>query len=217
MRPKYDHVVTAAMAFIRAGNRADEVFVVNFGDRVTRGLPPNIPFSSDLNQLRAALTLATPAGRTALYDALLDSLLHLEKGKSQRKALMLISDGGDNNSTHLAEEVMSKVRESRATIYPIGIFDADDHDRNPGLLRRLATVSGGEPFFPTELTEVDGICQRIAADIRTRYTIGYVPVRAGEAGSLRHIRVTVATPAGRKLIVHTRTAYELPPSGKAGG
>lgn len=105
------------------------------------------------------------------------------------------------------------VGESRATIYTIGIFDEDDRDRNPALLRRLAQVSGGESFLPHQLSEVIGICRQIASDIRTRYTIGYVPVRSGEQISmrLRKIKVTASTPSGHKLVVHTRTSYVLPP------
>jgi VWFA-related protein len=213
MRPKYDSVVVAALSFIRASNRNDEVFVVNFGDHVTSGLPAEVPFSSDFLQLRKALSWEVPAGRTALYDAILFSLHHLEKGKCERKALMLVSDGGDNSSTHASDEVMRTVRESRATIYAIGIADVDDPDRNPRLLQRLAHVSGGEAFFPAQLTEVAGLCGQIANDIRTRYTIGYVPIRAGEQGSLRKISVTASTPGGHKLVVHTRTSYILPPAG----
>ncbi len=210
MLSKSAEVVTAALAFIQASNRKDEIFVVNFGDRVSRGLPDGIPFTSDISQLRTALSWATPAGKTALYDAILFSLDHLKRGKCEKKALMLVSDGGDNNSSHGSDEVMRMVRESRATIYTIGIFDAGDPDRNPGLLRRLAQVSGGESFFPGGLTEVIGICRQIASDIRTRYTIGYVPVRSGEGGSLRKIRVTASTPGAHKLVVHARTSYLLP-------
>ena len=217
MRSKYDEVVTAGMVFIRASNRNDETFVVNFGDRVSRGLPDNVPFSSDLLQLRTALSWGMPAGRTALYDAILYSLQYLEKGKCEKKALMLVSDGGDNSSTHGPEEVAQMVRESRATIYTIGIFDAEDQDRNPGLLRRLAHVSGGESFFPAQLSGVIGICRQIANDIRTRYTIGYVPIRTGEEGSLRKIAVTASTPGGHKLVIHTRTSYILPPQDPLAG
>ena len=124
---------------------------------------------------------------------------------------MLISDGGDNTGTHKSEHVMRMVRESRATIYTIGIFDQNDRDQNPALLRRLAQVSGGEAFFPKHLSEVIGICRQIASDIRTRYTIGYVPIRSGEQSSLRKIKVTASTPSGHKLVVHTRTSYVLPP------
>jgi len=211
MRPKYADVVTAALLFIGASNPRDEVFVVNFGDRVSSGLPDGVPFTADVRQLRTALSFGVPAGRTALYDAILFSLHHLEKGKCERKALILVSDGGDNSSLHGSQEAMRAVRESRATIYTIGIFDADDADRDPGLLRRLAQVSGGEAFFPEQLSQVDGICRHIASDVRTRYTVGYVPVRSGGQGSLRTIRVTASAPGGRRLVVHTRSSYALPP------
>jgi VWFA-related protein len=211
MRPRHKDVVTAALAFIHSSNPKDEVFVVNFGDRVTSGLPANVPFTADAAQLRDALWLGVPEGRTALYDAILFSLRHLEKGKCEKKTLMLVSDGGDNSSIHKSEEVMRMVRESRATIYTIGIFDADDPDRNLPLLHQLAQVSGGEDFFPKQLSDVDGICRQIASDIRTRYTIGYVPLRSGERGSLRNIKVTASMPGGHKLVVHTRASYVLPP------
>jgi VWFA-related protein len=210
MQSKYGDVVTAALSFIQASNRKDEVFIVNFGDRVSYGLADGVSFTDDIRQLRAALSLGAPAGRTALYDAILSSLHHLEEGQRDKKTLVLISDGGDNNSVRGSEEAMRMVRESRATIYTIGIFDEADRDKNPGLLRRLAHVSGGEAFFPEHLSEVSGICRQIASDIRTRYTVGYVPIRSGEQGSLRKIKVTASTPTGHRLVVHTRTSYSLP-------
>lgn len=210
MRSKYPDVVTAALAFIQASNRQDEVFIVNFGDDVRQGLPGGVPFTDDIRQLRTALSWGAPAGRTALYDAILCSLHHLEKGTRDKKALVLISDGGDNQSTQGPRELMRVVQESHATIYTIGIFEAEDPDRNPALLRRLAFVSGGEAFFPKQLSGVIGICRQIASDIRTRYTIGYVPVRDSERGSMRKIGVVASRPGGGKLAVHARTSYFLP-------
>jgi VWFA-related protein len=217
MRTKHPEVVAAALAFIGASNRSDEIFVVHFSDRVSLGLPADIPFTDDLDQLRTALQRGIPQGRTALNDAIVLSLRHLEQGRRERRTLVLVSDGGDNSSLHLVDEVMRKVLESRATIYTIGIIDEDEPERNPALLRRIAQVSGGEAYFPKQLSEVTGISLRIASDIRTRYTIGYVPVRSGELGSLRKITVTASTPNGHKLAVHTRTGYVLPPNRPAGG
>jgi VWFA-related protein len=212
MRPKYPEVVAAALAFIEASNSGDEVFVVNFGDHVGFGLPSGIPFSANLVELKTALSFKIPDGRTALYDAIMTSLRHLEKGTCQKKTLMVVSDGGDNSSIHGPGEVMRMVRESRATIFTIGIFDADDPDRNPALLRGLTRVSGGESYFPMELSEIGPICQQIAKDIRTRYTIGYVPARTGKQGTLRHIRVTASNAKLHRLVVHTRTGYMVPPT-----
>jgi Ca-activated chloride channel homolog len=212
MRTKRPEVVAAALAFIGASNRSDEVFVVHFSDGVSLGLPASMPFTGDINELRSALSTGTPQGRTALNDAVVFSLRHLEQGRRDRRALVLVSDGGDNSSVHGADDVMRTVLESRATIYTIGIFDEADRDRNPDLLRRLARISGGESFLAVELSAVNGICRQIASDIRTRYTIGYVPIRSGEQGALRKIKVTVAIPGGRKVAVHTRTSYVLPPT-----
>ncbi len=211
MRSKRAEVVTAALAFIGASNRSDEIFVVHFSDQVSLGLPANTPFTDDLNQLRTALWKGTPQGRTALNDAVVFSLSHLELGSRDRRTLVLVSDGGDNSSVHVGDEVMRKVLESRATIYTIGIIDENEPERNPALLRRIAQVSGGQAYFPKQLSEVTGLSLQIASDIRARYTIGYVPVRSSERGSLRKITVTASTPNGHRLVVHTRTGYVLPP------
>jgi Ca-activated chloride channel homolog len=212
MLTKHSEVVVAAVVFINASNREDEVFVVNFNDRATFGLPGNIPFTDDAGKLRTALSINRAEGRTALYDALVLALTRVEEGKRDKKTIVLVSDGGDNSSIHGFEDVMRMVRESRATIYTIGLFDENDRDRNPGLLARLARISGGTAFLPNNVSEVIGICRRIASDIRNRYTIGYVPVRSGEKGSLRKIKVVARQSDGRKLTVRTRTSYLLPDS-----
>lgn len=212
MRTKHPEVVAAAVVFINASNRQDEVFVVNFNDRATFGLPGNTPFTDDAGKLRTALQMNRAEGRTALYDALVLALTRVEEGKRDKKTIVLVSDGGDNSSVHGFEDVMRMVRESRATIYTIGLFDDDDNDRNPVLLGRLARISGGAVFLPNNVSEAIGICRRIASDIRNRYTIGYVPVRSGEKGSLRKIKVLARQPAGGKLTVRTRTSYFLPDS-----
>ena len=186
------------------------MFVVNFGDRVSRGLPTAFR-SAPISAASHGPIVGSAGGPDGSLRRDFVLPQYLEKGKCEKKALMLVSDGGDNSSTHGSEEVALMVRESRATIYTIGIFDADDQDRNPALLRRLAQVSGGESFFPAQLSEVVGICRQIASDIRTRYTVGYVPIRSSEQGSLRKIKVTASTPGGHKLAVHTRTSYILPP------
>jgi Ca-activated chloride channel family protein len=205
------------MSFVRASNPNDEVFVVNFGDRVSYGLPASVPFSGSIPQLRAALALGTPAGRTALYDGVISSLGHLEAGKRDKKTLVVISDGGDNSSVNGSEELMLAVRESRATIYTIGIFDEGDPDQNPALLRRLARISGGSAYFPQSIDDVTGVCREIARDIRLRYTIGYVPIPSAARSSLRKIDVVAKGPNGHKLVSLTRRSYSLPDSDQQRG
>ena len=105
--------------------------------------------------------------------------------------------------------MIEAVRESRATIYTIGIFDEDDTDRNPGLLRRLANISGADAFFPKELPDITRICRQIASDIGDRYTIGYVPAQTVGGNDLRSISVSAAR-GGEKFLVRARTSYRFP-------
>jgi Ca-activated chloride channel family protein len=213
MRPKRAEVVTAALAFNQASNPMDEMFIVNFNERARRGLPDNVLFSDNVQQLRLALYQGQPEGRTALYDALEMSLQHLEFGRRDKKALVVISDGGDNHSTHTLEDVTHDVLRSVATIYTVGLYDEDDPEKNEGVLKKLAQVSGGVFYHPQTLEDVVPICRQIAQDIRTRYTIGYVPSAEGKAE--RHIKVVASSPEHAKLVVRTRTSYVLAPD-KAG-
>jgi VWFA-related protein len=175
MAPKRPDVITAALVFVGASNPADEVFVVNFNDKVLKGLPDTVLFSDDIAQLRAALWKGPSQGRTALYDAIMDSLHILDMGRQAKKTLIVTSDGGDNNSKHNFRDVMDAVLASRATIYTVGIFDTDDPDRTPDVLKKLANVSGGVVYFPEKPKEVLDICRQIAKDTRSRYTLAYVP------------------------------------------
>src|SRR5580692_7725022 len=135
MTPRRGAVVVAAGFLIAESNPEDEVFVLNFNDSVKRGLPEGILFSDDIQQLRAALNRETPRGKTALYDAVADGLKQLEAGRRGRKTLVLISDGGDNASQHKRAETLDLVERSAATIFTIGLFDADAYDADPGILR----------------------------------------------------------------------------------
>ena len=215
MGPKRNEVLSAAGTLIAESNPQDEIFVLNFNDTVRRGLPDDQLFSSNIDQLRAALYRGVPMGRTALYDAVYDGLTQLELGHRDKKALVLISDGGDNASHRRRQEVYDKLDRSLATVYAVGLYDANDPDRSPGLLKHLASVSGGRAFFPHTAAEMTDVCRGIAKDIRTRFTVGYVPP-ASNGGPLRHIRVTVTSPSHRGLVVRTRTQYryeEIPNPG----
>ena len=121
--------------------------------------------------------------------------------------LIVVSDGGDNVSAHSLAEVMKLAERSSAVIYTVGIFDEGDADRNPDVLKRLAQATGGEAFFPGQLSEVVGICDRIARDIRHQYTIGYVPGNPARDGVYRAIRVLARADGHDRLSVRTRTGY----------
>ena len=210
MTQKRGQVLAAAQNLIAESNPQDEVFVLNFNDSVKRGLPEGVPFSDSIPQLRDALYRARPMGKTALYDAVADGLKQLEQGRRGRKTLIVVSDGGDNASAHKRAQTIDLVERSPATIFTVGLFDADQYDADPGILRQLAKISGGETFFPNDLNGVADACRRIAKEIRSRYTIGYVPREPKDSrtrAALRHIQVKVSAAGQNGLTVLTRSSY----------
>lgn len=209
MRTKQAEVVTAALSFVHSSNPDDDVFVVTFNDRASLGLPSKIAFSQNTNELRAALLGRKPEGKTALYDALVLAADHLRKGKWENKALLLISDGGDNNSTHTIAEAIRAVQRSWATVYSIAFFDPDEPEHNLGALHRLSKMTGGEDFAPKELAEIRSLCVRIADDLRASYTLAYTPPHSEEHTASRKIKVLVTGANKGKVIVRTRASYIL--------
>jgi VWFA-related protein len=210
MKPKRPEVNTSTLAFVRSSNPQDEMFVVNFNDGVSFGLPRNMPFTDKQDQLKWALSSTEATGRTALYDAISDAVAHLKKGSQDKKALIVVSDGGDNASKHSLSETMMLAVKSDAMIYTIGIFDVDDLDRNPHVLKELAKATGGDAFFPESTKEVLEICQRIALEIRSQYTITYVSSNKKQDGSHRGIKVKVQAPDHGHLTVRARSGYYAP-------
>jgi Ca-activated chloride channel homolog len=207
MRHKLPEVIAAARTFINSSSPRDEMFVVNFNDSVTLGLPESIRFSDRPDQLARAISNTPAAGETALYDAVIAALGEVQAGAPEQKVLVVISDGGDNASAHSLREALQRAGTSSASIYTIGIFEEDDPDRNPDVLRHLAKATGGEAYFPTRLDEVVAVCERIARDIRHQYTVGYAPTRTAETSAFRSIRVTAEESGRGKLLVRARSGY----------
>ena len=205
MQNKIADVIEAARAFVRSSNDQDQMFVVNFNERVTLGLPPGIPFTDRPEDMQYAILRAPLAGQTALYDALDTALDRLRTGDREKKVLVVISDGGDNASKLALPQILKKASESNAVVYAIGIFDKDDPDQNPTVLRRLAKETGGEAWFPDRSGEAAELCEGIAKDIRHQYALGYVSSNTVTVGH-RSVRV-VAKAAGKDLVVRTRAGY----------
>jgi Ca-activated chloride channel homolog len=214
MLPKRNEVLMAAGDFLRTCNPQDEIFVLNFNDDVRRGLPAATLFSDDLDQLRKALDRGVPEGMTAMNDAVVVGLEQLEEGRRDKKALVLISDGGDNASEHTRAEMFDMVQRSPATIYTLALVDPTDRDFNPHILRNLSNLSGGEAYFVEDLDQLKPIFESIGKEIRKRYTLGYPPP-PGKPGVLRHIQVRVSAAGHPGLVARTRTAYryEVAPDG----
>jgi len=207
MGSKRADVIAAALAFARSSNPQDQMFVVNFNEKVSFGLPKNVLFTDKVAQLEVALSRISADGETALYDAVAAALDHLKQGNRDRKVLIVISDGGDNASRHKLAEIMAAAGQPDATIYTIGIFDEGDGDSKPHVLKQLASNTGGESFFPESSKDVLPICERIAHDIRNQYTLAYVPTNRKRDGTYRVVRVEAITMGSRRPSVRTRTGY----------
>lgn len=210
MRLKRPEVVLAGLAFAKQSNPQDEFFVVNFNNSVVRGLPARTLFTDDLQALRAALYYGQPAGQTALYDAVAYGLKHLEYSHRDKRTLIVVSDGGDNVSRTRFAELMKLIEASRATIYTVGLYDPEDHDLNPAVLRKMSSVSGGESFEPEKLDDVVPVFNKISKDIRNCYTVGYVPDEMNDKHIVRSVKVT-ATEDNRRLLTRTRASYIATP------
>jgi VWFA-related protein len=206
MKTKIPEVIAATRSFVHTSNPEDRLFVVNFNEKVTLGLPDTVSFTNRADQLEYAISRTPAAGMTALYDATVEGLERFQTGSRDKGALIVVSDGGDNASQHTLDQLVKMAERSSVVIYTIGVFDESDPDRNPGVLRRLAQTTGGEAFSPKELDEVVAICERIAHDIRNQYTIGYVSNNVEKPGAFRTLRVT-ASGADGKLAVRARSGY----------
>src|SRR5262245_39077598 len=206
MGRKKNDVVNAAWEFINASHLQDEMFIVDFNSRAWLALPAPTPFTSDRTQLREALNQTRADGTTALNDALKLAIRHLNEGTKQRKALVLLSDGADNASTTKLDDVLQLAQQSSATIYCIGIYDMFGNDRNPGVLKKIAKVTGGEAYLPTTLESLHSVWPKIADAIRGQYTIGYVSSNPARDGQFRRVKIT-ARRRGRLLDVRSRGGY----------
>ena len=200
-------VIAAGMAFAESSRADDEMFTICFNERVWRGLPDGQLFTSDHQELRAALNRSGARGETALFDALDAGLRQLDRGAMPRKVLIVVSDGGDNASRTRFDQVLDEALRRDVVIYTVGIYDDNDADAKPKVLRELAAATGGEAFFPKTLDDVRPALERIARDIRSSYTIGYVPAADGPAGHKHTVRVDLRPPDGRRLNVRARSAY----------
>ena len=169
MRKKLGEVLTATLAFAKTSNPQDELFALRFNDDVRNAVAERrFLLAEDLVALEQAIGSMRAEGRTSLYDALIAGMDQLRDGSRARKALVVISDGGDNASRATLDQVLARARDSNAAIYTVGIFDANDMEKNPGVLKSLARLTGGERFLPQSPGE---LCRRASGS----------PARSGAA------------------------------------
>lgn len=213
MRPKLDTVVKASTNLVKEGRRDDEMAVIEFKDQ------PELleEFTGDINDVVDTLNGLVASRQTAMLDALYLAADYANKeGKNRRKAVLVVTDGLDNDSFYKFGEVVNHLREIDVQIYLIGFINDLDKDsglfkKSPkekaeSLLNKLAEETGGKAFYPKELSEVHAIAQQISTDLRTQYAIGYYPSNGTKDGTFRAVKVQVNS-GTRRLVARHRNGY----------
>lgn len=201
-------VLAGGAAFARSSHSEDELFTIQFNEHVKYGLPPAVPFTSTSSLLHAALATYRPAGRTALHDAVVAGLEHLELATHQKRVLLVLSDGEDNASGYSEEQMIDRARNSDAIIYTVSNANRRiGMAGNPRVLRTLADVTGGVAYFPGSDEKVVESFDEIANNIRRGYSLGYVPTNSAHDGGFRRVKVMVLIPGRSNLTVRARDGY----------
>jgi Ca-activated chloride channel family protein len=213
MRTKRAAVEAASLALVKDSNPDDEVFVVNFNDEPFLDLPNKKDFTNKIGEMEEALTRIDSRGGTAMRDAIRVSIDHLvEKANRDKKVLVLVTDGVDNASIILQEKLIRDAQQSGVLIYAVGLLEDEDRggaNKAKRELNQLAETTGGETYFPKEVSEVEHIAHVVAHDIRNQYTVQYTPSNSVMDGTFRQIKVTVNAPG--HLTVRTRSGYYATP------
>jgi len=213
MRNKKQKSSEAAAAFFRTANTEDEFFLVEFDE-----LPKlAVSFTKDTDLLYREISHARPYGRTSLFDAIHMALDVMKGARHERKALVIVSDGGDNRSRHTFTAIKGDVLEADVQLYAMGIFDAEgashssrEEAEGPQLLDQLAELTGGRHFPVLNLGTLSDVSTRIGQLLRNRYLLGYNPTNASRDGRYRGVKLDLAAPMGAGVHVQYRKGYYAP-------
>jgi Ca-activated chloride channel homolog len=211
MADKIDKSRQAVVEFFRTANPADEFFLITFSEK------PEVlvDFTSSVEDIQNKLVYAIPHGRTALLDAIYLGMDRMRHAKYERKALLIISDGGDNHSRYTESEIKSEVREADVQIYAIGLFDRDfktpEEREGPALLNDVTDATGGRTFIINSPSELADVATKIGIELRNQYVLGYRPTNPAHDGKWRKIKVKLNPPKGLPpLHVYAKTGYYAP-------
>ncbi len=211
MTEKIDKSRKAVVEFFRTANPQDEFFVITFSEK------PELlaDFTSSVEDIQSKLVYAIPKGRTALLDAIYLGMNRMRKAHYERKAMLIISDGGDNHSRYTEGEIKSMVREADVQIYGIGLFDRDfktpEEREGPALLNDVTDVTGGRTFVIDSANELADVATKIGIELRNQYVLGYRPTDPARNGKWRKIKVKLIPPRGLPpLHVYAKTGYYAP-------
>ncbi len=211
MQSKFVRARKALSEFLHTSNPQDEFFVIGFNDRPA----VLVDYTSDVEDVEARMVMLKPENRTALIDAMYLGVNKLRDSKYARKALLVVSDGGDNRSRYTQGELNRLVRESEVQVYSVGIFDAYaptvEEQNGPQLLHEIAETTGGRLFVVHDIQDLSDIAQRISEELRNEYVIGYTPTDRRRNGQWRKLNVRLMPPPGLpELTVHNREGYYAP-------
>jgi Ca-activated chloride channel homolog len=214
MGPKLQKSRQAAAEFFKTANPADEFFLVQFNDRPVL----DVSFTPDTDKLQSALSFTQSKGRTALLDSVYLAMHEMKKAHNPRKALLIISDGGDNSSRYTETEIKNAVREADVQIFAIGIFEGmanrgrtPEEAAGPGLLNELAEQTGGREYPVENIAELPDIAAKIGIALRNEYILGYTPKNRERDGKYRRVQVKLNQPRGLPpLKAYFRLGYYAP-------
>jgi VWFA-related protein len=203
-------VIAGVTAFADSSHPEDEIFTIVFNEHVQPGLPGGLTFTTSRSIVEASFRRFPAGGMTAVHDAVVAGLEHLEEASHQKRVLILLSDGKDNASRHAEDDMVQRAVRSDAIIYTVSTGRLAPASSNPSLMRKLAEVSGGVAFFPRSEEQVVAAFREVADNIRRGYSLGYVPTNATRDGRYRRVEVNVRVPGRDNLTVRARDGYLAP-------
>jgi Ca-activated chloride channel family protein len=211
MGNKIDKSKQAVLEFFKTANPDDEFFLITFADK------PEllVDFTSKIEEIQNQMVFANAKGRTALLDAIYLGINKMKQAHHEKKALLIISDGGDNRSRYTDNEIKSLVKEADVQIYSIGLFDnspATTEERyGPYMLNEISETTGGRMFRVEDPNELTDVATKIGVELRNQYVLGYRPTNAARDGKWRKVKVKLNPPKGLPpLTVHAKTGYYAP-------
>jgi len=211
MSSKMDRAKDAVMEFFKTANPQDEFFMITFSDE------PEVvnDFTSSVDEIQGKLIYAVPRRMTALLDAIYMGVSKMRQAKYAKKALLIISDGGDNHSRYTENEIKSLVKEADVMVYAIGIYDrsfpTEEERLGPELLGEIAELTGGRAFTVENPNDLADVATKIGVELRNQYVLGYRPSKIDRDGKWRKIKVKLLPPKGLPpLRVYARTGYYAP-------
>jgi Ca-activated chloride channel homolog len=211
MSSKMDRAKDAVVEFFKTANPQDEFFMITFSDA------PEVvsDFTNSVDEIQGKLVFTVPRKRTALLDAIYMGISKMRQAKYPKKALLIISDGGDNHSRYTEGEIKALVKEADVMVYAIGIYDryfpTEEERLGPALLGEIAELTGGRAFTVENPNDLADVATKIGVELRNQYVLGYRPTKVARDGKWRKIKVKLLPPKGLPpLRVYARTGYYAP-------